>query len=81
MSLPLSPRFGLTSEPDQLDGRERMLVLNALNNQRRYAQGLAERNKDEEARGRNLVWALEIKVLHDKIEAIDAPIQMRRLAS
>lgn len=61
-------RFGLDAPPDALDGREMALVLNALNNQRRYSLGLAARNKDQEAAGRNLVNALEIEVLIDKLK-------------
>jgi hypothetical protein len=67
MGLPLNARFGLESGELELDNREVELVLAALGNQRRYCKGLADRNKDEEARARNLVWALEFKVLHDKI--------------
>lgn len=70
MTLRDAPRFGLTSGPDTLDVRERNAILNALNNQRRYSLGLAKNNKDEEARGRNIVNALEIKVLMEKLEAM-----------
>lgn len=61
--------FGLLSGPDELDARERALILNALNNQRRYSRNLALRNRDEEARGRNIVNALEIEVLAKKLES------------
>jgi len=67
--LPLDPRFGLSSEPDELDGREYMLLVAALNNQRLYSQRLADKNKDPEAAERNRLNAFEIKVLVDKLDA------------
>lgn len=69
MSLPLDARFGLDSEPDELDGREYMLLMAALRNQWLYSQRLADRNKDPEAAERNRVNALELRVLMDKIDA------------
>jgi hypothetical protein len=69
MSLPLNARFGLDSEPDELDGREYMLLMAALRNQRQYSLGMATRNKDPEAAERNRVNALEIQVLADKLDA------------
>jgi len=69
MSLPLDPRFGIRSEPDELDGREYALLVAALNNQRLYSERLADRNKDPEAAERNRLNAFEIKVLTDKIDA------------
>lgn len=70
MTLRNAPRFGITSDPDTLDVRERNAILNALNNQRRYSTRLAENNRDEEAKGRNMVNALEIQVLMEKLEAM-----------
>lgn len=61
-------RFGLTSGPLELDEREMAIIANALRNQWVYSKRLAEKNKDEEARGRNLVNALEIKILIDKVK-------------
>ncbi len=69
MPLPLDARFGLDSEPDELDGREYMLLVAALNNQRKYSEGLALRNKDPEAVERNRVNVLEYQVLLDKLDA------------
>ena len=69
MSLPLDARFGLNSEPDELDGREYMLLMAALRNQRLYSQRLADRNKDPEAAERNRVNAFEINLLMAKIDA------------
>jgi len=69
MSLPLDPRFGLASEPDELDGREFSAVMNALKNQRLYSQRMADRNKDPDAAARNHTNALEIQVLMDKLDA------------
>ena len=69
MSLPLDPRFGLRSEPDELDGREYAAVMNALKNQRLYSQRMADRNKDPDAAERNRLNAFEIQVLMDKLEA------------
>lgn len=63
-------RFGLDTAPDQLGSRETHLILNALNNQRRYFSGLAQRNRDPEAVGRNLVHALELTVLIDKVKQL-----------
>jgi hypothetical protein len=62
-------RFGLDTGADELNGRERAMILNALNNQRRYSMRLASNNRDEEAKGRNIVNALELKVLMEKLEA------------
>jgi hypothetical protein len=70
MTLRDAPRFGLTSGPDTLDVRERNMILNALRNQRMYSVRLAKINKDEEAKGRNMVNALEIQVLMEKLEAM-----------
>lgn len=63
-------RFGLDTGPEEFGPRETAMIVNALNNQRRYSAGLAARNKDPEAAGRNAVNALEISVLIDKIKAI-----------
>jgi hypothetical protein len=46
------------------------MILNALRNQRMYSVRLAKINKDEEAKGRNMVNALEIQVLMEKLEAM-----------
>lgn len=69
MTLPLDARFGLAVEPDELDGREYMLLVAALNNQRLYSERLADKNKDPEAAERNRLNAFEIKVLVDKLDA------------
>ena len=68
-------RFGLDSAPDQLDSREFSLIVAALGNQVRYCNGLAERNKDPEAQGRNIVNALELKVLCEKVRQMAASLQ------
>lgn len=70
MTLRDAPRFGFTSGPDTLDVRERSMILNALNNQRMYSVRLAANNRDEEAKGRNLVNALEVQVLIDKLKTM-----------
>lgn len=70
MGLPLDARFGLDSDRDELDGRETMLLLNALGNQRRYSLTLAERNRDPEAAARNHLNALELKCLIQKLKDV-----------
>ena len=79
MTLPLDARFGLDSDRDELDGREVMLLMAALGNQRRYSLRLAERNRDPEAAGRNHVNALELKCLIQKIEDIQGTARGLRL--
>ena len=61
-------RFGLTSAPDELDARETGLILGALSAQKRYCLRLAAKNSDTEAMGRNMVNALELEVLMDKLK-------------
>jgi len=67
MSLPLDARFGLNSGPGSLDGRELMLIQGALGAQRRYMRGLAERNRDPEAAAQNLLNAMEVRLLSEKL--------------
>lgn len=69
MSLPLDARFGFDAEPDELDGREYMLLMGALRMSLMYSRGLAERNKDPEAAERNRVNELEMRLLMEKIDA------------
>ena len=44
------------------------MIVAALSAQLRYVQGLAARNSDPEALGRNVVWAVEIRQLIDKVK-------------
>lgn len=64
-------RFGLDAAENELGPRELGVITGALSAQMRYCNRLAALNKDEEAKGRNIVNALEIRVLLDKIKRIE----------
>jgi hypothetical protein len=51
-----------------LDEREMGMVMGALSSQLRYARRLAANNRDEEAAGRNRLWALRLKLLMEKLK-------------
>lgn len=73
--LTLDPRFGLGEPvPVNLTRRDVMLILGALSAQGRYMRNLAEQAKkrpysDPETIGRNIVNALEVGDVADRLQA------------
>lgn len=63
-------RFGMDTRTHELGPREMNIIKVALSNHRRYFVNLARRNREPEVTGRNTIYALEIQILLEKLDAI-----------